>query len=72
MTRSLIAARLGLKPESLSRAFARLKTVGVAVDASNVVVRDVAKLRQLASDDRGAARVTLRQRGRVADDDVVS
>ena len=56
----LIAGRLGLTPESLSRAFARLKAIGVVVDASHVVVRDVAKLRQLAADDRSAVRGTLR------------
>ncbi len=56
----LIAGRLGLTPESLSRAFARLRTIGVVVDASCVVVRDVAKLRQLATDDRSAVRGTLR------------
>jgi len=55
----LIASRLGLTPESLSRAFARLRTVGVMVNASHVVVKDVARLRQLASDDRGAVRGTL-------------
>ena len=56
----LIAARLGLTPESLSRAFARLKAVGVAIDASHVVVNDIAKLRQLAADERSAVRGTLR------------
>jgi CRP-like cAMP-binding protein len=56
----LIAGRLGLTPESLSRAFARLRAIGVVVDASCVVVRDVAKLRQLATDDRSAVRGTLR------------
>ena len=56
----LIAGQLGLKPESLSRAFAKLRTIGVIVDASHVEVKDVAKLRQLANDDRGAARDTLR------------
>jgi CRP-like cAMP-binding protein len=56
----LIAGRLGLKPESLSRAFARLRSIGVVVDASHVVVKDIAKLRQLAADDRGAVRDTLR------------
>jgi CRP-like cAMP-binding protein len=56
----LIAGQLGLTPESLSRAFARLRTIGVVVDASNVIVSDVAKLRQLAADDRLAARGTLR------------
>jgi CRP-like cAMP-binding protein len=56
----LIAARLGLKPESLSRAFAKLRTVGVEVRASHVAIRDVARLRQLAADDRGAMREVLR------------
>jgi len=56
----LIAARLGLTPESLSRAFARLRSVGVMIDASHVAVRDVEKLRQLAADDRSAVRGTLR------------
>ena len=56
----LIAGRLGLTPESLSRAFARLRTIGVVVNASHVVVRDVAKLRHLAADERSAVRGTLR------------
>jgi CRP/FNR family transcriptional regulator, dissimilatory nitrate respiration regulator len=56
----LIAARLGLTPESLSRAFARLKAVGVAIDSSHVIVKDIAKLRQIASDERSAVRGTLR------------
>jgi CRP-like cAMP-binding protein len=56
----LIAARLGLKPESLSRAFAKLRSIGVEVHASHVVVGDIARLRQLAADDRSAIRGTLR------------
>jgi CRP-like cAMP-binding protein len=56
----LIAGRLGLTPESLSRAFARLRTIGVVVDASHVIVNDVAKLRQLAADERSVVRGTLR------------
>ncbi len=56
----LIAARLGLKPESLSRAFAKLKSLGVAVHDSHVAISDVAKLHRLASDDRGAIRGTLK------------
>jgi hypothetical protein len=55
----LIAAQLGLTPESLSRAFARLKGVGVAINAANVVVKDVGKLRQIAADDRGSVRGSL-------------
>lgn len=55
----LIASRLGLTPEYLSRAFARLRNVGVSVNASRVVVQDVARLRQLACEDRGVVRGTL-------------
>jgi len=57
--KALIAGRLGLKPESLSRAFARLRSVGVNVRASHVVVRDPHKLSRLASDDRESMRRTL-------------
>ena len=56
----LIAARLGLKPESLSRAFAKLRAVGVAVHAAHVAVNDVGKLRQLAADERAATRGAFR------------
>ncbi len=42
--KALIAARLGLKPES------------VDVRAAHVAIKDVARLRQLAADDRGAVR----------------
>ena len=41
----LIAGRLGLTPESLSRAFAKLRPLGVDVRASHVLVHDVARLR---------------------------
>src|ERR1022692_4387296 len=52
----LIAGQLGLKPESLARAFARLRTIGVMVDASHVLVKDVAKLRLLAANAHSAVR----------------
>jgi CRP-like cAMP-binding protein len=55
----VIAARLGLKPESLSRAFAKLRSVGVEVRASHVAIGDVARLRDLAADERGAVREIL-------------
>jgi len=48
----LLAGHLGITPESLSRAFARLKAIGVTVHASSVAVNDVGKLRQVATDDR--------------------
>ena len=56
----LIAARLGLKPESLSRAFAKLRCLGVNVNSSHVRVGNIAKLRKFASDDRAAIRGQLR------------
>jgi CRP-like cAMP-binding protein len=49
----LIAGYLGITPESLSRAFAKLKCIGVKVHASRVAVSDVGRLRQLSADDRG-------------------
>ncbi len=58
--KALIAGRLGLKPESLSRAFAKLRSVGVDVRASHVVVRDPQRLHRLAFDDRGSTRRLLR------------
>lgn len=56
----LIANRLGLTPESLSRAFARLRGVGVSINASQVTVKDIVALRRIAADDRSAVRGTLR------------
>jgi hypothetical protein len=50
--KALIAGRLGLKPESLSRAFAKLRSVGVEVHASHVVVHEVTKLRDVADNER--------------------
>jgi CRP-like cAMP-binding protein len=43
--KSLIAHRLGMKPESLSRAFVRLRTQGVTTDGNRVMVGDVGQLR---------------------------
>jgi CRP-like cAMP-binding protein len=48
----LIAGRLGMKPESLSRAFQRLKSVGVRIDHDTVAVRDVAQLAEFAGCER--------------------
>jgi len=49
--KTLIAGRLGLKPESLSRAFAKLRRVGVKIHASHVVVNEVSKLKYLAASE---------------------
>lgn len=43
--KSLVAARLGMKPESLSRALAKLRAYGVATNGHKVELGDVAKLR---------------------------
>jgi len=56
----LIAARLGLTPASLSRTFAKLKSIGVAVNAAHVAVSDVAKLRGLAADEKSTIRGAFR------------
>jgi len=59
--KTLIAGRLGLKPESLSRAFAKLRSVGVHVHAAHVEVANPDRLRRLAADDRGSARDLLQR-----------
>jgi len=59
--KTLIAGRLGLKPESLSRAFAKLRSVGVHVHAAHVEVGNPDRLRRLAADDRGSARGLLQR-----------
>ena len=46
----LIAGHLGMQPESLSRAFARLREHGVRVDANKAEIDDIAALRLLALD----------------------
>ncbi len=52
--KALIAGRLGMKPESLSRAFARLRDLGVSVEQSSVDIPDVARLREYAESERTA------------------
>ena len=56
--KALIAAGC-LTPSSLSRTFAKLRSVGVAVRAADVAVGDVAKLRRLAKDDKSTISRTL-------------
>ncbi|TAK46919.1 MAG: Crp/Fnr family transcriptional regulator [Xanthobacteraceae bacterium] len=52
----LIAGRLGIKPESLSRAFAALRNAGIEVRDLKVIVRDVSVLRRVATGNRRARR----------------
>ena len=57
--KTLIAARLGIKRESLSRAFATLKSAGIEVHDLRVVVHDVNVLRRVATGNRRARRDVL-------------
>lgn len=47
----LIAGRLGMKPESLSRAFSRLKSAGVTVKRNHAEIEDIDTLRDYAESD---------------------
>nr|WP_255733211.1 Crp/Fnr family transcriptional regulator [Ruegeria sp. Ofav3-42] len=47
----LIAGRLGMKPESLSRAFSRLKAVGVKINRNHAEIADIETLRDYAESD---------------------
>lgn len=52
--KALIASRLGMKPESLSRALAKLRPLGVMVDRETVSIVDVGLLvSYVESSDRG-------------------
>jgi CRP-like cAMP-binding protein len=51
----LIAGRLGMKPESLSRAFARLKPLGVTIDQNTASIEDIERLRSYAEEDPAQA-----------------
>lgn len=51
----LIAGRLGMKPESLSRAFARLKEQGVTIRQNVAQIADVAVLRDYVEEDPALA-----------------
>jgi CRP-like cAMP-binding protein len=48
LDKGLIAARLGMRPETLSRSLAKLRPAGVEVRGSRILIADVAKLRHLA------------------------
>lgn len=49
----LIAGHLGMKPESLSRAFVKLRDKGVTIRQSHVLIDDIEALRTYAEKDRG-------------------
>ena len=51
----LIAGRLGMKPESLSRAFAKIRTAGVRVAGNHAAIEDIERLRRYCEEDPAAA-----------------
>lgn len=51
----LIAGRLGMKPESLSRAFAKLKKEGVRIHQNRAMIEDIAHLRVYSEEDPASA-----------------
>lgn len=51
--KSLVAARLGMKPESLSRALAKLRSLGVNTSGNRVSLDDVRRLRAFCLGDDG-------------------
>ncbi|BCX17493.1 MAG: CarD family transcriptional regulator [Geminicoccaceae bacterium] len=53
LDKTLVAARLGMQPETLSRAFARLRRLGVTTVGHAVRIEDVEALRSLAEPDEG-------------------
>lgn len=50
--KALLAGKLGMKPESLSRAFQRLKACGVSIERDEAVIRDVADLIDFMEQER--------------------
>ncbi|WP_163557804.1 Crp/Fnr family transcriptional regulator [Halomonas sp. NO4] len=59
----LIAGRLGMKPESFSRAMARLKEVGVRCERNCVRVEDIDALRDFADGGEGRERAATTLNG---------
>jgi CRP-like cAMP-binding protein len=51
--KTLIAGRLGMQPETFSRALARLRDHGLEVDGSEVVIHDAKRLQQFARSGDG-------------------
>jgi CRP-like cAMP-binding protein len=49
LDKNLIAARLGMQPETLSRCLAKLRSAGVQADGHGLRVNDVARLRAFAA-----------------------
>ena len=48
----LIAGRVGMKPETLSRAFAKLRAIGVQIEQSEAIIDDVERLHHFVESER--------------------
>jgi len=63
--KTLIAGRLGMKPESLSRAFAKLRNHGVTIRQNSAAISDVALLHSYGmGDDELLARMPIQKDSR--------
>lgn len=63
--KALLAGKLGMKPESLSRAFQRLKPYGVVINREMAVVREVSELAGFMEQERSEV---MKPRGEQRDD----
>ena len=52
--KTLIAGRLGMQPQSLSRAFSRLEAQGVKITHNQATIMDIDQLREYMLEDRSA------------------
>ena len=52
LDKAVIARHLGMQPETLSRSFARLRTLGIAAEGDKVTIADVDVLRRLSRQER--------------------
>lgn len=50
--KALLAGKLGMKPESLSRAFQRLRSCGVSIKRETAIVRDIGRLVDFMEQER--------------------
>jgi len=57
--KSLIAKRLGMQPESFSRAILKLRAVGVKMERERVSIDDVTSLTDFAGHDNGAGKLNI-------------
>jgi CRP-like cAMP-binding protein len=51
--KALIAGRLGMQPESLSRAFVKLRQIGVHIEQNIALIDDIDRLRAYAEEETG-------------------